>query len=157
MNYGLSATVYRPHGGDCTAGGISAPENTPYGFIHVAGPTVRNGTEKLADCNAIAVPWYGSWKIVPATRVVNSIALLKKIAHPDCRDGDASAAWLRWAERVDLLAQLPDQETGGVGPMMGGNFAYSTDSRWRDAFGSGPLPIHDRIETAEQYRLLSMD
>jgi hypothetical protein len=29
--------------------------------------------------------------------------------------------------------------------MMGGNFLYSSDSRFRDAFG-GPIPIHDRVE-----------
>ena len=72
------------------------------------------------------------------------------------RDFDAIGAWLRWAKRVDLLAQLPAQETGGVGPMMGGNFALG-DGRWSEAFGSLPIPIHDRIETAEQYRLNSAD
>ena len=75
---------------------------------------------------------------------------------PRCRDFDAIGAWLRWAKRVDLLAQLPAQETGGVGPMMGGNFALG-DGRWSEAFGSLPIPIHDRIETAEQYRLNSAD
>jgi hypothetical protein len=29
--------------------------------------------------------------------------------------------------------------------MAGGNYAHSTDSRWRDLYPA-PLPIHDRIE-----------
>lgn len=40
-----------------------------------------------------------------------------------------------------------------VGWMMGGNFAYSSDSRFREMFDgcSYPIPIHDRQETKEQY------
>lgn len=30
--------------------------------------------------------------------------------------------------------------------MMGGNFAYSSDSRWHREISEHPLPIHDRIE-----------
>ena len=32
-----------------------------------------------------------------------------------------------------------------VGPMEGGNYVHSTDSRWRRLFPY-PLPIHDRFE-----------
>lgn len=41
--------------------------------------------------------------------------------------------------------------------MMGGNFGYTSDSRFNDYTGSRtPLPIHDRVESAEQMRALSI-
>ena len=39
-----------------------------------------------------------------------------------------------------------------LGPMAGGNFVYSTDSRFPAEY---PLPIHDRWESPELYDLLS--
>jgi hypothetical protein len=39
-----------------------------------------------------------------------------------------------------------------VGPMMGGNFVWSCDSRFPADY---PLPVHDRFETAEEYDRLS--
>jgi hypothetical protein len=41
-----------------------------------------------------------------------------------------------------------------VGPSFGGNFAFTSDSRFREAVrklggGNGAVPIHDRFETAE--------
>ena len=44
---------------------------------------------------------------------------------------------------------------GMVGPMFGGNFIYTSDSRFRE-ISVYPIPIHDRFETSEQYRQLSM-
>jgi hypothetical protein len=35
-----------------------------------------------------------------------------------------------------------------VGPMFGGNFLFSSDSRFRDIFGA-PIPAHDRFESGE--------
>lgn len=35
-----------------------------------------------------------------------------------------------------------------VGPMMGGTFIYSSDSRFPFDY---PLPLHDRFETQEEY------
>jgi hypothetical protein len=43
-----------------------------------------------------------------------------------------------------------EQPKGAIGPMAGGNFAASCDSRVRDICAY-PLPIHDRFETAAQY------
>lgn len=39
-----------------------------------------------------------------------------------------------------------------VGPMFGGNFVYTSDSRFPSDY---PIPIHDRFETPEQYDQLS--
>ena len=52
--------------------------------------------------------------------------------------------------------------TKTIGPMMGGAFGYSSDSRFSklvsklygDSFYGG-VPIHDRYETPEQYEALS--
>lgn len=53
-------------------------------------------------------------------------------------------------------------QPGKIGPMFGGNFGYSTDSRFsqalRDLTGlphSGAVHIHDRYETAEEYEALT--
>lgn len=36
----------------------------------------------------------------------------------------------------------------GKRPMFGGNFVYTSDSRFRDVSGSGaPIPVHDRVES----------
>lgn len=42
---------------------------------------------------------------------------------------------------------------GMVGPMMGGNFIYSCDSRFPFDY---PIPLHDRYETVEDYYHLSL-
>lgn len=43
----------------------------------------------------------------------------------------------------------------GIGPMAGGNYVYSMDSRFTTSVGRYPVPVHDRFETQEQYDLLS--
>ena len=45
---------------------------------------------------------------------------------------------------------------GTLGPMFGGNYAASSDSRFRKAAGIyGAVAIHDRFETPEMYEMLS--
>lgn len=47
---------------------------------------------------------------------------------------------------------------GTVGPMFGGSFVSASDSRWADILGErvgGPIPVHDRFETSEDYAILS--
>lgn len=44
---------------------------------------------------------------------------------------------------------------GMAGPMFGGNYVMTSDSRFRRAFGPRPLPVHDRWETWEQNEALS--
>lgn len=49
-----------------------------------------------------------------------------------------------------------DSPSGLLGPMNGGTFAASSDSRFRDFVDLyGAIPVHDRFETPEQYRNLS--
>lgn len=48
---------------------------------------------------------------------------------------------------------------GGKQYMMGGNFAHTSDSRFRDLLGGmwgvGAVAIHDRYETPEEYAMYS--
>lgn len=50
------------------------------------------------------------------------------------------------------LHSKPVCEGSGVGPMAGGNFIYSSDSRFPNDY---PISVHDRWETADEYRMLS--
>ena len=43
---------------------------------------------------------------------------------------------------------------GDVGPMFGGNFIWTSDSRFR-RLSPRPIPVHDRFETVEQYAAMS--
>lgn len=50
------------------------------------------------------------------------------------------------------LEPLDPPPDGHIGWMMGGNFAHTSDSRWKDIAGHAyPLPIHDRSESKKQY------
>lgn len=51
---------------------------------------------------------------------------------------------------------VPLQRPDMVGPMMGGNYAASSDARWVKAIKFyGAVPIHDRFETPELYASMS--
>lgn len=50
----------------------------------------------------------------------------------------------------------PEGHERMVGPMAGGTYLGSSDSRFSDLTGMyGAVPFHDRYETTEQYRALS--
>lgn len=46
------------------------------------------------------------------------------------------------------------KQNGAVGPMFGGHFVWTSDSRFR-AIAPYPVPVHDRYETAEMYARMS--
>ena len=61
-----------------------------------------------------------------------------------------------------ILRPVEAKKPGMVGPMFGGNFGYSSDSRFSEAVqkltGSrhyGAVAIHDRYETPADYEALS--
>lgn len=61
-----------------------------------------------------------------------------------------------WGDKPHLaLVPFAKVKPGNVGWMMGGNFAYSSDSRF-SKLSQYPLGIHDRQETEDEYRLLSV-
>lgn len=55
----------------------------------------------------------------------------------------------RYYYHVEPLIKLE----GMVGPMFGGNFIYTSDSRFPLDY---PIPIHDRFESQEMYNHLSI-
>ena len=62
-----------------------------------------------------------------------------------------------WGEKHYTIEPVMHPK-GKVGPMFGGNFAYTSDGIWADMLGERtgrPLPIHDRFETQDQYDALS--
>ena len=69
-----------------------------------------------------------------------------------------SALWLNprrlWEEYHPFAEPL--KKSKGVGPMFGGNFIYTSDSRFPSLYGRMncahfPIPVHDRFETQEEY------
>ena len=52
-------------------------------------------------------------------------------------------------------AEPVDQPEGLVGPMAGGAFIYSCDSRFRK-LNEYPISLHDRFETQAQYNALTV-
>lgn len=49
-----------------------------------------------------------------------------------------------------IHAEPLEQPKGRVGPMFGGNYISSSDSRFREIC-QYPIPVHDRFETQVQY------
>jgi hypothetical protein len=86
----------------------------------------------------------------------------------DVKDGNISQAFadrlgypkLRLSRNAfgDLIAvplEAPD-DGRSIGPMMGGNYIASSDSRFTKAIGFyGAVPVHDRYETPAEYASLS--
>ncbi|MDD5603923.1 MAG: hypothetical protein PHG48_07630 [Eubacteriales bacterium] len=58
-------------------------------------------------------------------------------------------------EEYMYAVPVDGRDTAGmVGPMFGGNFVYSSDSRFRRVC-KYPIPVHDRWETQQMYDSLS--
>ncbi len=62
-----------------------------------------------------------------------------------------------------IIVPADERPQGCVGPMMGGTFVNTSDSRFGEAVRRigkaqfyGAVPFHDRFETTEQYRALSI-
>lgn len=58
-------------------------------------------------------------------------------------------AWL--AEQQTPGEWQPAEKPDCVGPMMSGAFVYTSDSRFHEAVGPAPVPLHSRWETPTQY------
>ena len=118
----LPVDVYRNHLPDCTNGGISAKNNTLY--LECS----RGFVEREPDD--------------PTTlRLVEQTVFGKTYVHAESYCGKAA-----------IFSGSDGDELKCVGPMMGGNFIYTCDSRFPSQY---PIPLHDRYETQEQYDLLS--
>lgn len=49
-----------------------------------------------------------------------------------------------------------DQPAGMCGPMFGGTLVYSSDSRFRELVSPYAVSLHDRFDTWEDYRAMSL-
>ena len=71
-------------------------------------------------------------------------------------DGPLGSKHLAPAVLMESGEWGPALTEGVVGPMAGGNFAQSSDSRFAQAAGFyGAVSVHDRYETPEQYASMS--
>lgn len=56
----------------------------------------------------------------------------------------------------DVIAVPLEHKKREVGPMDGGNFVHTCDSRYREVTGVWyPLAVHDRFESVELYRSMA--
>ena len=62
-----------------------------------------------------------------------------------------------YSHGAHCIAVPVNRPNGMVGPMFGGCYIATSDSRFREAVGIyGAIPLHDRFETQEQYDSLSV-
>lgn len=127
MGKGLRVGVLRDAGlGDCTNGGVTGKHNRVTLFVPGRLDGYIDPAEAQNALVAINRPEFG-WYAVPAE-------------------------WVKVVNGKPVVTP----PAGSVGPMFGGNFIYTSDSRFREAVGWQPIPVHDRVETPEQYRALSI-
>lgn len=63
--------------------------------------------------------------------------------------------WGPIARPADTLGEKRRLGTSVVGGMFGGNFVWSSDSRFRDQVSETPIPVHDRFDRYDDYLALS--
>lgn len=133
---GLILNVYRPAGyPDCTNDGVSSR----FDELVVVGYQRANDKvmQTLPSWSRVFVPRHQDQAVVlveswGGIRLV-PLGIMDEGVPPDC-----------------------------VGPMMGGNYAGSSDSRWKKLLSlfegwtlDGPVRVHDRVESQSQYKALS--
>ena len=74
--------------------------------------------------------------------------------------GKDAAISLRLVKRIIgnkeyIHAEPVERPEDKVGPMWGGNFVYSSDSRFSEV-SPYPIPVHDRFETTQENERLSV-
>lgn len=114
-----------------------APTEDPLGF---GNDTSNNGVTSLARCpkqRAILLD-----EDEPALSTVPEGHVVLRLKR---RTG--------WMGNIAVPVELPP-EGRYAGPMFGGCFVYSSDSRFAKLTGThNPLPVHDRFETWDHYRM----
>jgi len=113
---GISITIYRPDFGDCSNGGVTAPENAKGKVFVVFDEKIDRGNWDLEEC----------------------------MANPDrfvCFRVDRRQ-FAGGETHMHLKLMNPKK---GKWYMDGGNLGYTSDSRFREV-SSYPLAIHDRTE-----------
>jgi hypothetical protein len=69
------------------------------------------------------------------------------------RPDQAAPAVILHRDRNGYLSARPAETPAGkYGPSFGGTFIYTSGTAYREATGgTGPVPLHDRFESAEEY------
>lgn len=113
---GVSVNIYRSDLGDCTNGGVTSPSRSRGRVVVVFDPEVQDGNYRFEDCRED--PRFICLRVVR-----------------------------RWSgtPREYLHCEPIVKERQGVGPMFGGNYVGSSDSRFSN-ISCYPLPVHDRFE-----------
>jgi hypothetical protein len=121
---GISVDIFRGRLCDCTNSGVTHPERAEGKTFVVFDESIERGNFVLEKC--LAEP--------------ERYICLKVVR--------------RWVGQPNEYMHVEpiNQPEGKIGPMAGGNFVYSSDSRFP---GRYPLSVHDRFETQEQYDMLS--
>ncbi len=68
---------------------------------------------------------------------------------------DAPLAFLLPGHGWRVIPADPRDTAKLAGPMMGGNYVGTRDSRWHEVVGVDLVPVHDRYETWEDNEALS--
>ena len=123
---GVSVSIFRSDLGDCTNRGVTSPAISKDRIVVVFDPEIQTGNYKLEDCKDD--PRFICLRIV--------------------------RRWVGTPNEYLHCEPINDKGAGRVGPMFGGNYVSTSDSRFKD-LARYPLPVHDRYETQEQYDLLS--
>lgn len=123
---GLSVNILRSDLEDCTNKGVTSPTISKGRIVVLFDEAIKRGNYRLEDC-----------KDDPR------FLCLKMVRRSLGRGGE----YLH-------VEPINDQGAGRVGPMAGGNYIMTSDSRFRDV-ATYPLPVHDRFETQAEYNLLS--
>jgi hypothetical protein len=113
---GLSVNILRSGLGDCTNKGVTSPALSKGRIVVVFDEAIDHGNWDLEECRDD--PRFLCLKIVR-----------------------------RWVGTPNeyLHVEPLHGETNMAGPMMGGNYVTTSDSRFRD-IARYPLPVHDRRE-----------
>lgn len=116
---GISVQILRSDLGDCTNKGVTSPALSKGRIVVVFDEAIEHGNYNLEDC-----------KDDPR------ILCLKVVRR-----------WVGTKNEYLHIEPMFDQGVpGGVGPIMGGNYITTSDSRFR-TLARYPLPVHDRFET----------
>lgn len=123
---GLRVDVYRAaHGGDCTNGGVTASRDS---FILV------DREREFERAPEVTQEDFDAGRVLFVDHVVvGEPSYFARPAGPD---------------------REPIEIDGHCGPMFGGNFVSTSDSRFAERFGDA-LRVHDRFEDWETHRRLS--
>ena len=124
----MEIKVYRWTLGDCTNNGISSEHRN--NRLLIVGWVDDNTKEFYPLPKKLYLPYEVNFANEEELKADNLVLLVKRVL---------------FGQNADYLVGLQDFITGKW-CMMGGNFGYSCDSRYRQNINSLPLPIHDRIE-----------